>query len=125
MTWLLATILIAGEALLLFLTVDTSQKRLGPARTLRSPTQSQQYSSACSSSPVCALSQSPSGSNFLDFAFAGVPRFIATCAGIWLLWGAVFYLYTRNAPIAITRILSWLLRRQRPPGSLIAISLAT
>jgi EamA domain-containing membrane protein RarD len=47
--------------------------------------------------------------NLFDFAFASVTRGIVTGAVLWLLWGGIFYLYTRNTPVPTTRILSWLL----------------
>jgi Flp pilus assembly pilin Flp len=109
-TWFVAAILIAGEAILLFLTVDTSQKRLKPRVHI-----------AISYTVIAAFfallifaGSSAVGvvirNNFFDFALASIAEFFAVWAALWLLWGVVFYLYARNAPFPTSRILSWLLK---------------
>ena len=37
-------------------------------------------------------------------------RTIGVWAGLWLVWGIVFYRYTRGSPDAVTRAVSWLLK---------------
>ena len=110
MTEFVAAILIAGEAILLFLTVDTSQKRLKPrthiaiSYTVTAALFALLIFAGFSAFGV-ALSE-----KFLDYAWNSVAQVIAAWAGLWVLWGVVFYLYTRNSPVATTRILSWLLK---------------
>lgn len=109
-TWIVAAILIAGEAILLFLAVDTSQKRLRPRTHIAvSYTVTAALFALLIFSGISALGVAIRG-NLLDFAWATAARVIATWASLWLLWGAVFYLYTRKVPVATTRILSWLLK---------------
>jgi hypothetical protein len=110
-TWFAAAILIAGEAILLFLTVDTSQKRLKPrSRIGVSYAATAALFALLIFAGLSALGVAIFRDHFLDYAWASLAEIIGIWAGLWLLWGTVFYLYTRNSPIATTRILSWLLK---------------
>jgi hypothetical protein len=110
-TWFVAVILIAGEAILLFLTVDTSQKRLKPRTHIAvSYSVTAVFFALLIFAGLSALGAAIFSDDFLTYAWASDTEVIGIWAGLWLLWGAIFYLYTRNAPIATTRILSWLLK---------------
>jgi hypothetical protein len=102
-TWFVAVILIAGEAILLFLTVDTSQKRLKPRTHIAvSYSVTAVFFALLIFAGLSALGAAIFSDDFLTYAWASDTEVIGIWAGLWLLWGAIFYLYTRNAPVAVT-----------------------
>ena len=102
MTEFVAAILIAGEAILLFLTVDTSQKRLKPrthiaiSYTVTAALFALLIFAGFSAFGV-ALSE-----KFLDYAWNSVAQVIAAWAGLWVLWGW-FSTFTRATPPSLPR----------------------
>ncbi len=112
-SWLVglsAAMVIAGQAILLFLSVDTSQKRpkaRGPLIT-----------SCITAGMLFALLtfggflslavavKSDSVDKFLESAVAAT-EFLAVA---WIPWGIVFYLYLRRSNEVVTRAVKWLLR---------------
>jgi hypothetical protein len=115
--WFVAVILIGGEAILLFLTVDTSQKRLRPRTHIAiSYTVTAAFFALLVFAAFTALEVAIFGDTYI---LTSIAEIIGIWAGLWLLWGAVFYLYTRNSPVATTRILSWLLK-----GSILELLIA-
>ena len=112
-TWVVLGILLASEALLLFLRVDTSFKRLKPrAHVLLSSTITAFFLVLLTIAGVYCLAVSPKGDAALDF----LGRFLrgASVAGaglfLWLFWGILFYLFSRNSSEIVTRALTWMLR---------------
>jgi hypothetical protein len=111
--WIPIGAVLSGQVLLLFLSVDTSWRRLKPRTHI--------FVSCAVAGALVAL---------LTFALvfslkAGIQgdkfdhigeRTITTAqalgfAGLlWLCWGFVFFVYLRNSSEAVTRIVSWLLR---------------
>ena len=115
LTWIWIAILIGSQALLLFLSVDTSRKKLKPRQHI-------------------LVSVSTAAILFALLVFAGIwallggfvgddsfgepysrfidtePKFLGWLLVLWLLWGIVFYLYARGAPERAARIIGWLLK---------------
>jgi uncharacterized membrane protein len=113
-TWITVAILVASEALLLFLRVDTSFKRLKPrAHILVSTTMAAFFLALLTFAGAYCVALIPKG----DWASALIDRFLngggsVVGAGlfIWLFWGIVFYLFCRNSNDIVSRAVTWLLR---------------
>jgi hypothetical protein len=110
---IVATILIS-QALLLFLSVDTSQKRLRPqARIWVSCTIAGGLSALLAWSAVFSLGVGISGDKFLDFFKTWTETntgLLETWAGLWLMWGLIFYVYYRRKSELVNLVVTWLLR---------------
>src|SRR5229473_136910 len=90
MVWVPIVILVSGQALLLFLSVDTSQKRLKPrAHILVSCA----VGALLTSAVIWSLGFVIRGNDFWDHIFETNLSVLAFWAGLWLLWGILFYLY--------------------------------
>jgi hypothetical protein len=111
MFWIPAGAVLASQALLLFLSVDTSQKRLKPrAHILVSCTVAAVLTALLSSAVVWSLGFAIRGDNFWRGLFEKEANILIFWGALWLLWGILFYLYFRNSSAAATRIISWLLK---------------
>src|SRR5258708_6036815 len=111
MVWVRIVILVSGQALLLFLSVDTSQKRLKPrADILVSCAVGAILTALLTSAVIWSLGFVIRGNDFWDHIFETNLSVLAFWAGLWLLWGILFYLYFRNSSEWVTRIISWLLK---------------
>lgn len=108
--WLWVIFLVAGEALLLFLAVDRSRRRLTPRRHI--------LLSVLSGALLLAL-LSAAAAWSVDAALSGdrsrlVPSsdwgVLAIWLGLWGLWGWIFWLYLRQSSAALDKVLAWLLR---------------
>ena len=107
-------LLVGGHAALLFLSVDTSLRRLKPRRHVA-------YSAATVGIAFALLTFSAASSLLL--AFLGDDGLAFTWGtdddsllfpwwwlGLWVMWGGIFYIYYRGAPSRVDRAVSWLLR---------------
>ena len=110
-TWVPIVAILAGEAILLFLSVDTSQKKLKSRTHLAV--------SVIASSALVALlvfaGFSAAGAaaysdKFIDKFWASSGQMFAIWLAIWAMWGIVFYLYWRKSAPPATRIVAWLLK---------------
>lgn len=111
MLWLLITAVLASQALLLFLSVDTTHKRLKPrSHILVSVTVSALLTALLSSAVIWSLGFAIRGDNFWDKFFDKRPNLPLFWAALWLFWSILFYLYFRNSSSVVTRIVSWLLK---------------
>lgn len=111
MFWTLIAILVGGQALLLFLSVDTSQKRLKPrTHILVSCAVGAILSALLTSALLWSLGFTIRGDNFWERFFDKEGNILVFWAGLWLLWGILFYLYFRNSSEWVTRMISWLLK---------------
>lgn len=122
LTWLWVGILGGGQALLLFLSVDTSHRKLKPRRHVL-------ISVATAAILIALLTQAaaysllggvygdggPVWKSLLD----GPGKVVALLLALWLLWGLLFYFYANGTPIATTRILDWLMK-----GSILELLIA-
>jgi len=109
--WTTVAILLAGQALLLFLSVDTSWRRLKPrAHILVSCVTGAILTALISCAVIWSLGVAFGGDKF-RISFTGSQFDMLGWLGVlWLLWGIVFYFYFRNASAVVTRIVTWLLR---------------
>lgn len=111
-------LLVGGHAALLFLSVNTSHRRLRPRRHIA-------YSAAAvglalallTFSAVSSLSVAFLGDDGLTFAWGDGNSdslfsvlFPWWLLGLWVMWGGIFYTYYRGAPARVDRAVSWLLR---------------
>jgi len=109
--WIPAGAILASQALLLFLSVDTSQKRLKPrAHILVSVTVGALLTALLSSAVIWSLGFAIRGDNFWDPFFKTQKDTLAFWGALWLLWGILFYFYFRNSSAVVTRLISWLLK---------------
>jgi hypothetical protein len=106
--WLLIGMLIVGQASLLILTVDTSQKRLKPRASVW---WSAVISGLLFTFIVVGIGASVAVAVWSDHLFDMVENvFLWIVVGLWAGWGIVFYLYLRDRAQAVSRVVGWLLR---------------
>ena len=109
--WLPVLAVLAGQALLLFLSVDTSQKRLKPrAHILVSCTVTGMLLALLVTAAVLSMGLAISSDKFMDKYFDTAAEVVGFWLIAWLLWGVVFYWYARNSAEIVTRAVSWLLK---------------
>jgi hypothetical protein len=109
--WVPIGILLVGQALLLFLSVDTSFKRLKPrAHVLVSGTVAALLMAVLAAAGVWSLGFGLVGDKFGDTYLPNAGAAVVTCTALWLLWGILFYFYFRNSSAVVTRLVSWLLK---------------
>lgn len=114
-TWLYAGILIAGEALLLFLSVDTSWRHARPRQHIAVTAVLASFFaavltwSALFSLEVVVYGDKPpplwKGKDEL-FGWTVLGLWI----GFWVIWGGIFYQYYRDSSNTVSRVVTWLLR---------------
>jgi hypothetical protein len=114
LTWIPIVIVVSSQALLLFLSVDTSQKRLKPrTHILVSTIVTALLLALLSFAGIFSLGVGIRSDKFLDFLdqdAASGAIVLGACTFLWLFWGVVFYLFVRNSSEWITRATSWLLK---------------
>lgn len=110
-SWVPIVVLLAGQALLLFLSVDTSFKKLKPRTHIAvSVTVGSMLFALLLFAGLSAAGATVQGDAFFDRFWTSEFQAIAIWAVIWLAWGVVFYLYARGSMERATRIVSWLLK---------------
>jgi hypothetical protein len=121
--WVPAAILSVSQALLLFLSVDTSQKRLKPrVHILVSLALAALLTALLSTAIIWSLGSAVGSDKFFEFfdnlykhLFGNEDAFpifwlLVFWGALWLLWVVLFYVYFRNSSTSVTRLVSWLLR---------------
>jgi hypothetical protein len=111
LTWITVAAVLSGQILLLFLSVDTSWKRLKPRMHIA-------VTCAVASLLLAGLTLAAfvsfdaafPGKGLVDALFDTVGRTLALWAGLWILWAVLFYVYVRNSDNAVARAVSWLLK---------------
>jgi len=107
-TWVVVAVFVCGQALLLGLTVDLSQRRLKPrTHVLVSAVISGLFLSILSVGVILNIALAIRGDRIDDWALS-LLRWVPLVA--WLAWGIVFYRYSRGTQDAVTRAITWLLR---------------
>ncbi len=107
LTWILFAVVAGGEALLLFLSVDTSQKRLKPrTRLLTTAVLTATFLAVLTCAAVFSVVVAIRG----DKPGVTEPEVLGLLAFLWVFWGVVFYTYCRDANAAVSRATAWLLR---------------
>jgi hypothetical protein len=109
--WIPIVIVLLGQTLLLFLSVDTSFKKLKPrAHVAVTAVVASMLFALLAFFAICSIDGAVRGDKFGNGYLDTGWEFLGLCAGLWVLWGVVFYLYVRNAAQVITRAVSWLLK---------------
>jgi hypothetical protein len=111
--WIPIGILLASQALLLFLSVDTSFRRLRPrAHILLSGLVTGLLSALLTGAVLFALGAAALGDNLFpkEVGVVHITVVLVCWGAIWLAWTIVFYLYLRNSNALITRVTSWLIK---------------
>lgn len=108
LVWVPVIIVVGGQALLLFLSVDTSLKRLKPrAHILLSCSVAAILTALLTFAVIGSIGVAVQGDKFGEETFASPFLFFGIA---WFSWGIVFYLFLRNSSAVINRIMSWLLK---------------
>jgi hypothetical protein len=109
--WVTFAILLSSEALLLFLSVDTTQKRLKPrSHILVSCLIAAVLTALISCAVIWSLGVAVRGDKF-PISFTGSELdMLGWLGALWLIWGILFYFYFRDSSVVLTRIISWLLK---------------
>ncbi len=108
--WIGIGIAISGEALLLFLSADTSQKRLKPrAHILISTSMAATFLAILAFAGILSLAAGIRGDKGLSFLDSWWVT-LAFWAFLWSFWGIVFHRYCRDSSTAVTQTVSWLLK---------------
>jgi hypothetical protein len=111
LVWLPVGIVIAGQALLLFLSVDTSLQRLKPrTHILMSVLTAAGLCALLAGAAILSLGFGIYGDKFGGSFFDHGSSVLYCWVALWGTWAIVFYLYFRNASAQITRVTSWLLK---------------
>jgi hypothetical protein len=109
--WVPAVAILLSQAFLLFLSVDTSQKRLKPrTHILVSVTVGAILTALLSSAVIWSLGFAIRGDNFWEKFFDKPTNLLFFWGGLWVLWAILFYSYFRNSSAVVTRLISWLLK---------------
>jgi hypothetical protein len=109
--WILAAAVIGSQALLLFLSVDTSQKRLKPrTHILISCAVAGILTALLTSAVIWGLGFAAGGDKFWDRLFDKEADVFLFWGGLWLAWGVIFYLYFRKSSAVVNQTVSWLLK---------------
>jgi len=110
-SWVLIVMVVAGQILLLFLSVDTSWKRLKPQRHIAAAcAMAGGLTALLASGAIWSVGYAIGGNDTWNTVFNEGANVLGFVMALWLLWGVVFYVYLRNSSQATTRIVSWLLR---------------
>ena len=111
-TWVLIAILVGGQALLLFLSVDASHRRLRPRQhVLVSITLAAFFIAILT---FAALS-SVTAAAFTEGKYPALVKSIHRDSlvwwmALWLFWAGFFYLFLRDSSRLVTRLATWMLR---------------
>jgi hypothetical protein len=107
-TWLIVAVPVIGEGLLLFLRVDTSQKRLKPrTHILVSSVTSAFFLGLLTFAGVLGIGVALRGDKFLPEGTGIVAGSIGVA---WVLWAIIFYRIHHDNVDVVSRALTWLLR---------------
>jgi hypothetical protein len=112
LAWTWVVILVGGQALLLFLSVDTSRRKLKPRQhILVSISTAAILFALLAVAAICALVAGVGGDDTPAWGLVDSElKALGWLLALWLLWGLAFYLYARGTPERAARILSWLFR---------------
>jgi hypothetical protein len=109
--WVPVAAVLCGQVALLFLSADTSQKRLKPrARIMVSYTVTAMLFALLTFAALSSLGAAFYSDKFIDKFWPTETYVIVTWAILWLLWGVVFLLFFRNSNLTTRRLVSWLLK---------------
>jgi len=115
LVWLWAGIFVGGQALLLFLSVDTSWRHAKPRQHVAvTAFLASFFAAILMGSALFALEVSVYGDHapplWKDKEGWFVVMMIAIWIGAWIGWGTLFYKYYRDSSDAVSAAVSWLLK---------------
>jgi hypothetical protein len=109
--WIPAGAILLSQALLLFLSVDTSQKRLKPrAHILVSVTVGALLTALLSSAVIWSIGFAIRGDKLWGNFFDKQINIVLFWGAAWLVWTIFLFIYFRNSSPVVTRLISWLLK---------------
>jgi hypothetical protein len=110
-TWILIAVLLAGQGLLLFVSVDTQWRRLRPRAhvLVTSFTTAALFLLLALSALICLFFVVTHDRGF-DLLDRYLTNTVLSLFAIWLLWAGLFYVYARKSSDAAARAVTWLLR---------------
>ena len=110
--WIPIAIVLSGQALLLFLSVDTSWRRLKPrAHVLVSCFVTAMLVALLTCAALFSLAAGVYGDDGYEALFAPtLGQVLAAWAFLWLLWGFLFYRHVRDSTDVVSRSVSWLIK---------------
>jgi hypothetical protein len=110
--WICAAALMLGALLLLWLSVDTTQKRLKPrTHILVSAVITGLLTTILTVSTVLAVGLGVWGEKFFNFLPQSPGLVVLSAFAVpWLVWGILFYRLCRDSSDAVTRTVKWLFR---------------
>jgi hypothetical protein len=112
-TWIPIAAVLSGQVLLLFLSVDTSWRRLKSRRHIFvSCAVAGMLVALLTMSIVFCVKAGVQGDKFDHIGERTITdaQVLGFAGFLWLCWGFVFFVYLRNSSEVVTRIVSWLLR---------------
>lgn len=111
LAWVPMVAVIAGEAALLFLSIDTTFRKLRPrAHIAWTITISSMLFALLAFAALSAIGVAAFRDKFIDKFWATEAEVLAIWAALWLVWAIVFYFYFRDSARGVTRAVSWLLK---------------
>ena len=119
--WVPVVMLVAGQAALLFLSVDTRDRRLTPrGPVVRTAVAASMLLMLMTAAMVSCVGVAVFGDHLAD-KLGNYPEWWipGVLLGIWAAWGVVFYLYLRGKTEITNRVMRWLLR-----GSILELLIA-
>jgi len=109
--WVPILAVLAGQALLLFLSVDTTQKRLKPRTNLTiSVVVASALFALLAFAAISAVGAAIYHDKFIDKFWPSEGPMLAAWLALWVVWAIVFYLYFRKSSPGAARMVSWLIR---------------
>jgi hypothetical protein len=109
--WICAAAVMLGAVLLLWLSVDTTQKRLKPrTHILISALATGLLLAILAVAIVLAIGFAVWGDKFFPQEAPGLAAMLGVFVIPWLVWGILFYRFSHNSSDAATRAVKWLFR---------------
>lgn len=106
--WAVFAALFSGQGLLLFLSVDATQKRLKPrAHIFLTCLVASILTAVLTLAVIGAIGVAVEGDTLLEGSLANPFLFFAA---LWAAWGVLFFLYFRNSSEIVNHAVSWLLK---------------
>jgi hypothetical protein len=116
-------ILVGGQALLMFLSVDTSWRRLKPRQHIAvTASLAGLFTSLLTYAAIMSLAVILGGNDVLfkeglflsvfggDSEIMWYVKGLGLCIALWIVWGVVFYLYYRGSSEVVSKAVTWLLK---------------